>query len=94
MSGGHFDYGCFRISQFADELQHEIAINDSCDGRGFDDDTLEKLDAIQQHIETAGRLAKEVEWLYSYDAGPETCIAQVNKILGEADQVLASRLSK
>lgn len=28
MSGGHFDYGCFKISQFAEDLQHEIDVND------------------------------------------------------------------
>jgi len=28
MSGGHFEYGCFKISQFADEVKHEIDTND------------------------------------------------------------------
>ena len=80
MSGGYFDYGCFRVSQFADELQHEIEINDDPGmdeygdrrGYGFEKKTLSRLVVSQQIIETAGRLAREIEWLYSGDHGEES----------------------
>ena len=77
MSGGHFDYKCFNISQFADELQHEIDINNSTEldeygetiGRNYSKDTLSLLIASQKLIEYAGKLAHEVEWLLSGDHG-------------------------
>ena len=93
MSGGHFDYGCFRISQFADELQHEIDTNDDESlndwgekrGRGFSPETMFRLRTAQKIIETAGKLAREVEWLYSGDHGEESFQGLVDKIFGGID---------
>lgn len=85
MSGGHFDYGCFRISQFADELKHEIETNNIKNEFGyaveFNDKTIALLTDIQQRIETAGNLAREVEWLYSDDHGEDSFADLANKIL-------------
>lgn len=85
MSGGHFDYGCFRISQFADELKHEIETNNVKNEFGyateFNEKTLALLATSQQIIETAGRLAREVEWLYSDDHGEDSFAALASKIL-------------
>lgn len=88
MSGGHFDYGCFRISQFADELQHEIDINDDktenefgdMRGYNFSSETLHTLIKIHHIIENAGKLAREVEWLYSGDHGEESFNSIVDEI--------------
>ena len=93
MSGGHFDYGCFRVSQFADELKHEIEINgdettDEYGGRrgcGFEKETISRLVVAQQIIETAGKLAREIEWLYSGDHGEESFNNLVDKILAGAE---------
>jgi len=90
MSGGHFDYGCFRISQFADELQHEIDINDDetkdefggTRGQCFSPYTMERIRAAHKIIETAGKLAREIEWLYSGDHGEESYRELTDKILG------------
>jgi len=90
MSGGHFDYACFHISQFADELQHEIDKNDNTSidkyggrrGAGYSPTTMEKIKAAQQIIDTAGRLAREIEWLYSDDHGEETFCELFDKIIG------------
>ena len=81
MSGGYFDYKCFQIADFASELEHEIAINSDECGREFKKETLSRLVAAQQIIETAGRLAKEIEWLYSDDHGENPFNAQIDKIL-------------
>jgi hypothetical protein len=88
MSGGHFGYGCFKISQFADDLQHEIDQNDDTSvdqwgsqrGRGFDKTTIDKIQQAQRVIAYAAALAKELEWLYSDDTGPESFVAAVNDI--------------
>ena len=89
MSGGHFDYKCFSISQFAEELKEEIQNNNVKDEYGFAHDfepeTIARLNVIQQMIELAGKLAREVEWLYSGDHGDETFCELIDKILGGVD---------
>jgi hypothetical protein len=84
MSGGHFDYGCFRISRFADELKHEIDMNHSHDeevhGYNFDPETITLLKKCHDVIEYAGKLAKEIEWLYSGDHGEDSFIKAISKI--------------
>ena len=90
MSGSYFNYGYFKISQFADELQHEIDINDDetkdefGDTRGqcFSTYTMERIRAAHKIIETAGKLAREIEWLYSGDHGEESYRELTDKILG------------
>jgi len=91
MSGGHFDYKCFNISQFADDLGDEIDKNDdkSVDkygdtrGYGFDKKTMENLIIAQQVIAVAGKLAREVEWLYSGDHGEDSFNELADKIFEE-----------
>lgn len=91
MSGGHFDYGCFSISRFADELQHEIDTNDddSNDDWGnprsyhFAPDTVARLKVAQAIIAKAGRLAREIEWLYSGDHSEESFCRLHDGIMGE-----------
>ena len=93
MSGGHFNYGCFRISQFADELEHEIEINDDETkdefgdkrGYGFEKETISRLMNAQKIIETAGKLAREIEWLYSGDHGEESFNLLVDNILKQSE---------
>jgi len=91
MSGGHFDYKSYRIAQFAEELQHEIEINDDLSkneygetiGYGFRKETIDRLKTVQRMTETSGRLAKEAEWLYSGDHGERTFQSVIDKILIE-----------
>lgn len=89
MSGGYFDYGYLRISQFADELKREIESNDdnslddwgSARGRGMGKETVSRLVVAHQIIVTAGRLAREIEWLYSCDHGEESFNKLFDKIM-------------
>ena len=46
MSGGHFDYGCFRISQIADELKHEIETNNVKNKYGYTQEFNNKTIAL------------------------------------------------
>ena len=86
MSGGHFDYNCYNISRFAEDLKEDIAINNVKDEYGYSYDylpeTITRLNVIQQIIESAGKLAYAAEWLYSGDYGEETFADDVDKILG------------
>ena len=89
MSGGHFNYHCFRISQFAEDLQHELEINDSDElnqygdpiGRGYEPETVAVLTRCQAIIAQAAQLAREIEWLYSGDHGEESFLRLVAPIL-------------
>lgn len=89
MSGGHFEYRCFQISQFAEELKHEIKTNTTPDEYGdapnYSEETIKILTYCQQTIEYASNLAKEVEWLYSSDTGEENLVATVRELI-QADQ--------
>ncbi|HAR37925.1 MAG TPA: hypothetical protein DCS09_04745 [Porphyromonadaceae bacterium] len=91
MSGGHFNYGCFRISQFADELKHEIDTNDDEStneygetiGEGLSPETIQRVTKAHKTIELAGKLAREIEWLYSGDHGEESFCRLVDEIFNE-----------
>ena len=88
MSGGYFNNDCYRISQFGDDLAHEIETNDdpAIDaygdriGKGYGPETIVRLKRAQQAIELAGKLAREVEWLYSGDHGEETLCDLIDKL--------------
>ncbi len=87
MSGGHFDYNCFRISEFADELKDEIDTNEEKDefgdARNYSTETLEHLIDCHEVIALAGKLARKVEWLYSGDSGEEDFNKATDKIMEE-----------
>ena len=89
MSGGHFNYDCFAVSRFADDLRHELDINDSAEkdeygwniGMGYNKKTVAALKKCHKVFELAGALAKEVEWLYSGDHGEDSFLKLVRPTL-------------
>ena len=81
MSGGHYDYACFAIHDFADLLARDIRTND-CDEQ-LPAETLDRLKRAQQIARVAAKLAKEAEWLYSGDTGPDTFNAAFDKIIAD-----------
>ena len=85
MSGGSFDYICYRIEMFAEDLQGRIENNGFLDENGWGDNispaTLSLIITSQQIIRTAALLAKEIEWLYSDDIGEEDFSEAVGKIM-------------
>jgi len=86
MSGGSFGYGCFRISDFANDLQEKIDNNNVKDEYGdadnINEDCLELIRTAQKIIETAGKLAYAIEWMYSGDTDQEDLKVEIGKILG------------
>lgn len=91
MSGGHFDYNCFKIAQFAEDLQDEIILNNDeskdelGDSRGhqYSEETIEILQDCQKVIELAGKMAQDIEWLYSGDIGEESFRKKILKLVDE-----------
>jgi len=82
MSGGSFDYKCFAVSQFADELQHKIDVNNVPEkGSLFKKETVDALAKCHKLIEEAGVLAREIEWLYSGDHSEDSFLEIVGPLL-------------
>ena len=85
MSGGSFDYGCFRISQFAENLQNKIDENETKDDFGYSPsvspDVLKLIQDCQRTIDLAGKLAHDIEWFYSGDIGEDTLAKRLDRYL-------------
>ena len=85
MSGGSFDYQCYQIEIFAENLQERIENNGLLDENGWGENmspaTLSLLSTSQHFIHTAALLAKEIEWLYSDDIGEEDFSEAFEKIM-------------
>jgi hypothetical protein len=93
MSGGYFDYNCYRISQFAEDLRHELDINNSIErdhygetiGRQYEPETVAILTQCLAIIDQASKVAREIEWLYSGDHGEESFRQLVGPMLEGRD---------
>lgn len=91
MSGGSFNYDCHRISDFALELRHKLDINNSEDkdrhgdyiGAHMEPETVAALERSYTIIHTAALLAREIEWLYSFDHSEERFRDLVKEIMGD-----------
>lgn len=83
MSGGHFDYNCFKIRDFADELEREIKSNKIKDEFGYchnyNKKTISRLKKFHKHLTKVAELAKTIEWMYSGDVGEEDFIKEFDK---------------
>lgn len=91
MSGGHFDYECFKIQHFADQLRCEID-NNELEGDcgffyGFSPETISMLNVAQQMIDNAAKLAYQIEWLYSGDIGEEQLVERISRVMAGLNAV-------
>ena len=94
MSGGSFDYNCYKIQSFASELQHRLDVNNDQTldhygdkiGYDFAKETVIRLEKAQKIIKVAGKLAREIEWLYSGDHGEHSVCGLIDKILSEMEK--------
>lgn len=86
MSGGSFDYACYRTMQFADELRNMLEeqgkdpSGNGCHNPEWKTDVACKLAEIAAFADYVGALMKEAEWLYSGDTGEETFLHRINDI--------------
>ena len=85
MSGGSFDYACYRVDQFADELGLRLDEFDKKDEWGyqpnkFEPETLAKLREIEALARHTAKLMKEAEWLYSGDTSDDSFMMRVTEI--------------
>ena len=82
MSGGHYDYACFKIENFASQLKQDILIDDWED---YDTSNIDKVrEALMESydvIRRASELAYAVEWFMSGDYGNDTFLREYNDIM-------------
>ena len=88
MSGGHFNdcgYDYYKVAQFADELEQEIATNGmTCDDKymeGFypnhDPDVIEYLKEQIPKMRKMAEIMRHIDYLYSGDHGDDSFMVRV-----------------
>ncbi len=68
MSGGHYDYLCHNITEFADRMKEDLK---DIKEYKFSKKTISNLKKIEKIIRVAGDLAYATEWLMSGDTGED-----------------------
>ena len=87
MSGGHFNYKQYEITQIADEIEQLIIDNDDqtknewgdTKGHGFELQTIEQFKKALKTLRQAYVYAQRIDWLLSCDDG-EDCFHRRLKI--------------
>ena len=87
MSGGHFndnDYVYYKVAQFADELEQEIASNNTVNEYGdkynFDPDVINYLEAQIPKLRKMAEIMRAVDYLYSGDHGDDSFLLLVKEV--------------
>jgi hypothetical protein len=87
MSGGHFGncgYDYYKVSQFADELEQEIANNGKVNEDGykyeFDPDVIDYLEAQLPKMRKMAEIMRAVDYLYSGDHGDDSFLLRVKEV--------------
>ena len=67
MSGGHFDYIQYRITDAAEEIRSIIAEN----SYGYTVETLAKFKVAADTVDKASKMLQRVDWLVCSDDGED-----------------------
>lgn len=78
MSGGSFNQAWIRAGHFAEGLKE--LLDHPTEEEIFHHETIAKLREIENKVLQAGKLMREVEYLYSGDTGNETFLERVAEI--------------
>jgi len=98
MSGGHYDYKCFEVSQFAEMVEAD-AIGRSVDQEIDQGGYTATRDALPKHIinkmktlslvlKQCGTACRDLEWFMSGDIGESDVSASIGKALVEIDNII------
>jgi hypothetical protein len=87
MSGGHFNYDQYRVTQIADEVKQLIeSNNDESEneyggtvGLFYDAAIIEKFIEAEHWLRRAAEMAQRIDWLVSGDDGPECFMRRWDK---------------
>jgi len=80
MSGGHFEYNQYKISDIAVEIEELILKNDSTEkdewgqdkGAHYSPEIIERFIEAMMTLRKAQIMAHRIDWLVSGDDGPES----------------------
>lgn len=94
MSGGHFDYDQYKISQIADMIEQLIISNDdqtlnewgSPKGHGYPPEVIEQFKNGLDTMRRAFVYAQRIDWLVCGDDDPESFLVRLNQELQEPEQ--------
>lgn len=89
MSGGHFDYQQYRITEMANDIQLLIDTNDSKEkdyygdpiGKGYSPEVVEKFQEAVKILRTAAVYVQRIDWLVCGDDGPNNFLLRLEKEL-------------
>ena len=86
MSGGHFNYDQFKISEIADEIERVIRNEAVNEERCYSKETIgEFLNGISL-LRIAHIYAHRIDWLLSGDDGEDTFHERLNKELDQLEE--------
>lgn len=93
MSGGHFNYDQYKITQIADEVEQLIIDNDSNErnewdcvkGYHFTPETIAEFKKGLHILRMAAIYAQRIDWLVSADDGEDSFHRRLNKELEELE---------
>lgn len=92
MSGGHFDYQQYRISQIADEIKLLIETNGSEPnewGRpvrhNYSPEVIDRFKEALVCLRKAFVYAQRIDWLVSGDDGEKSFLSRLNEELDEIE---------
>lgn len=88
MSGGHFDYDNYRLTEIADSLDSLVLTNSKKDEYGYSRDyppeILDIFKKAEQDCRQLERILHEIDYLVCGDTGEETFLERIKK----RDQIL------
>ena len=95
MSGGHFNYGQYRIEDIARDIDELIDSNDDeslneygqTRGHGYSPEIIEKFKEAAFNLRRSAQMAQRVDWLVSGDDGPEGFLKRWEKEVKEPYRV-------
>lgn len=93
MSGGHFQYDQYKITQIADEVEQLILTNDNEEknrwgdvvGYHFTPETIEEFKKGLNILRMAAIYAQRIDWLVSADDGEDSFHRRLKKELEELE---------
>ncbi len=89
MSGGHYDYQQYKITEIADQVEQIIRKNDDTHinewgdmvGYGFPPEVLSEIKTGLQYLRHAAIYAQRIDWLVSGDDGDDDFIERLKEDL-------------
>lgn len=98
MSGGHYDYKCFEVSQFAEMV--DMTIRERTEDREVDHGgyiekrtalpkpLLDKMQVFVDVMRKCAEMAKDIEWMMSGDTGEEGTDRRLHNMLTETGNII------